>query len=91
MCNYKRREGSTQISADTNFSIYLSGSSTFLPQSGPDVMGQAGSYSETVKPVFAHNIGTSLYYHLDADTTYNRDVVRESFKVELSLRVKYCL
>lgn len=78
MCNCKLSEGFRQISA--NISIYLSGSSTFLPQSGPDVIGQADSYSEPVKPGFAHNITTSLYYHLDADTTYNHSVVMESLK-----------
>lgn len=62
--NYKLREGFRQISADTNCSIYLSGSRRFLPQSGPDVIWQADSCTETVKAIFAHNIVTSLYYHL---------------------------
>lgn len=39
----------------------ISGSSTFLPQSGPDVVQQTGSYSEALKAVFAHSITTSLY------------------------------
>lgn len=43
--NYKLIEGFRQISADTN----CSGSRTFLPQSGPDVIWQADSCTETVK------------------------------------------
>lgn len=82
-------KGFRQISADANFSIHQSGSRTFLPQSGPDVKGQAGSCSETAEPVSAHSVASSLCDHLHADTTYNHAVAREPFKVELSPPVTF--
>lgn len=76
----KLREGFRQISADTNCSIYLSGLHTFLPQSGPDVMWQADSCTETVKATFAHIIVVSLYCHIHR-TTSTADFIEHSAKL----------
>lgn len=88
MWNYVLREGFSQISADTNFSIYPSASLTFHPQSGPDVTRLAGSCIESVSPVSAHNIAICIYYHLTLSHTHH--AVRESFKAEVSPAVKLC-